>query len=32
LNRPAGASPEEGVAPAGDEGEDLRVGTYHSHA
>jgi len=32
LNRAAGASPEEGVAPAGDEGEDLRVGTYHSHA
>jgi len=32
LNRAAGASPEEGAAPAGDEGEDLRVGTYHSHA
>ena len=32
LNRAAGASPEEAAAPAGDEGEDLRVGTYHSHA
>ena len=32
LNRAAGASPEAGSAAAGDEGEDLRVGTYHSHA
>ena len=32
LNRAAGASPEAGSGAAGDEGEDLRVGTYHSHA
>jgi GTPase len=32
LNRDAGASPEAGPAASGDEGEDLRVGTYHSHA
>jgi GTP-binding protein HflX len=32
LNRDAGASPEAGPAAPGDEGEDLRVGTYHSHA
>jgi hypothetical protein len=32
LNRDAGASPEAGPAASGDEGEDLRVATYHSHA
>jgi GTP-binding protein HflX len=32
LNRDAGASPEAGPAASGDEAEDLRVGTYHSHA
>ena len=32
LNRAAGASPEAGSAPPATTAEDLRVGTYHSHA
>jgi len=32
LNAGPGPSSEDGPAGAGDEGEDLRVGTYHSHA
>ena len=32
LNRDAGASPEAGPVTDADEGDDLRDGTYHSHA
>ena len=32
LNAGPEPSSEDGPAAAGDEGEDLRVGTYHSHA